>query len=183
MHGTSTALVILVPEAEDRFGAFRRAHDSAARNGSLAHITLLYPFLRERDLQDTAKEKLDALFRQHAAFSFSLTKMARFRGVLYLAPEPAAPFITLTQAIWAQFPDHPPYGGRFSRITPHLQLAQDDDEAALDRWEAGFLAQHGPDLPQHCHATAVHLIDERLGRWHIRWAFPLGASPNPGASA
>lgn len=173
MHGTSTALVILVPEAERRLGAFRRAHDRAAGTGSLAHITLLYPFLRQKDLTTRVDATLAALFARYEAFSFRLQETGRFRGVLHLLPEPAAPFIALTQAIWQAFPDHPPYEGRFSRITPHLQLAQGDDEALLDHLEAEFHSRLGPLLPIHGRAEAVQLIDEQEGRWNIRCSFQL----------
>lgn len=139
MHGTSTALVILVPEAEDRFGAFRRAHDSAARNGSRAHITLLFPSIRQKHLKQEVEGQLSALFHHANPFQFRLDRI-----------------------------------GRFSRITPHLQLAQDDDEAVLDRLEQEFLARFGTDLPIIAKADAVQLIDEEDGRWHIRRKFPMG---------
>lgn len=173
MHGTSTALVIIIPEAESRLGAFRRAHDRAAGTGSLAHITLLYPFLRQKDLNAQVDATLAALFTQFEAFSFRLQETGRFRGVLHLLPDPQCPFIDMTRAIWQAFPDHPPYEGRFSRITPHLQLAQGDDEAQLDQLAAEFHARFGPHLPIHGHAEAVQLIDEQDGRWHIRRSFPL----------
>jgi len=174
MHGISTALVIVAPEAERILGEFRRAHDCAARNGSLAHITLLYPFLRPKELNAGVDGRLASLFRRHAGFPFQLRHSGRFRGVLHLLPEPAAPFIALTQAIWREFPNHPPYEGRFSHITPHLQLAQGDDEALLDRLQAEFHACFGPHLPIHGRAEAVQLIDQRNGQWHVRQSFPLG---------
>ena len=176
MHGISTALVIIVPEAERVLGEFRRAHDSAARNGSLAHITLLYPFLRPKELDAAINRRLETLFSRHAGFAFQLRHSGRFRGVLRLQPEPAAPFIALTQAIWREFPDHPPYEGRFSHITPHLQLAQGDDEALLDRLQAEFHTCLGPLLPIHGRAEAIQLIDERNGRWHVRQTFPLSGA-------
>ncbi len=176
MHGISTALVIIAPEAERLLGEFRRAHDCAARTGSLAHVTLLYPFLRPKELNAGVDGRLDALFRQHAGFPFQLRHSGRFRGVLHLLPEPAAPFIALTQAIWREFPDHPPYEGRFSHITPHLQVAQGDDEALLDRLQAEFHACFGPHLPIHGRAEGVQLIDDQNGQWHVRRNFPLDGS-------
>ena len=46
----------------------------------------------------------------------------RFPRVLYLAPEPAAPFVELTQAIAARWPDHQPYGGEFDSVVPHVTV-------------------------------------------------------------
>ena len=39
-------------------------------------------------------------------------------------PEPAEPFRHLTRAVWAAFPDFPPYGGAFDGSVPHLTLAE-----------------------------------------------------------
>ena len=42
--------------------------------------------------------------------------------VLCLAPEPAEPFRLLTAAVWAAFPEHPPYGGELADLVPHLTV-------------------------------------------------------------
>jgi hypothetical protein len=40
----TTALVILVPEAEALVKAFRERYDPSAAEGMPAHVTVLYPF-------------------------------------------------------------------------------------------------------------------------------------------
>jgi hypothetical protein len=54
--------------------------------------------------------------------------------VVYLAPEPAEPFVELTRALWRRFPGWPPYGGVHPTITPHLTVAWHEklDEAETD---------------------------------------------------
>ncbi len=43
-------------------------------------------------------------------------------NVVYLAPDPAEPFVALTEALAAAFPDCPPYGGAFDEPVPHLTI-------------------------------------------------------------
>jgi hypothetical protein len=44
--------------------------------------------------------------------------------VLWLDPEPALPFRQLTSAVWRAFPQHPPYGGAYNDVVPHLTVAE-----------------------------------------------------------
>ena len=43
-------------------------------------------------------------------------------GTVYLAPSPAAPFRQLTHELFRRFPEHPPYGGAFDDVVPHLSV-------------------------------------------------------------
>jgi hypothetical protein len=44
--------------------------------------------------------------------------------VLWLAPEPDAPFRELIRAVVAAFPAHRPYGGRYGHPVPHLTIGE-----------------------------------------------------------
>jgi hypothetical protein len=46
------------------------------------------------------------------------------QDVLWLDPEPAQPFRQLTAAVWRAFPQHPPYGGAYDDVVPHLTIAE-----------------------------------------------------------
>lgn len=61
--------------------------------------------------------------------------------VLYLAPEDPAPFVRLTGRLSEAFPEHPPYGGRFTEITPHLTVARAGDTERLPGVEADVHSQ------------------------------------------
>ena len=91
-----------------------------------AHVTVLYP--APDDVEGIAQvlapfEPFDVLF----------PRLDRFPGVLWLAPEPAEPFVGMTEAMAARFPDFPPYGGSYSSIVPHLTVAESllDETASL----------------------------------------------------
>ena len=176
MKGTSTALVIAVEQAEAVLGRFRALHDPASAGGGIAHVTLLYPFLKPRALTVEARQRLRAVCAARRPFPFRLATTGRFPGVLYLAPEPAAPFEALTTALWESFPSQPPYEGRFARIVPHLQIAQGDDEAELDALEDQARALLTRIGPIRATARQIQLVDESDGIWRVRWRFRLGSA-------
>jgi hypothetical protein len=93
--------------------------------------------------------------------------------VLYLAPEPDEPFRQLTLAIWDQYPESPPYGGRWPDIVPHLSLAWISDEQKLDRIADDFAHASRGRLPIRATASEVALMEKRSGRWLIRATFGL----------
>ena len=169
-----SALVVLAPAAEPLVQAYRNEHDPAAALGVPAHLTVLYPF-HPPGLAPAILARLAALFAQCAPFDYALAELRRFPGVLYLAPEPEAPFRALTRRVVAAFPDFPPYGGRFMDVIPHLTLAQLEDAGRLDRVAAHFQAVCGARLPLRLRTEAVALMDNEQGAWRVCATFPLGA--------
>ena len=105
-----TALAVDVPEAERLVGSLREQHDPTTRLGVPAHITVLVPFMAPEQLTPAIEARLERTFRMHPAFDFALAGVGRFPGVAFLAPEPAARFMALTEAMVSEFPDHLPYG-------------------------------------------------------------------------
>ena len=162
----ATALVVVVPEAEQLIGALRRAHTPSGRDGMPAHVTLLAPFagLAERD--DDAIRGVCARFHP---FGFALRRTGRFddTGVLYLAPEPAEPFVELIGAFADAFPAH---RSSFDPVVPHVTVAAGLEPGRLDEI-AGQLKRA---LPMRACADDVVLFarsDE--GRWEEQARFPL----------
>jgi len=47
-------------------------------------------------------------------------------GVVWLEPDPAAPFVRLTREVWGGFPACPPYGRADDELEAHLTIAIDD---------------------------------------------------------
>jgi len=99
-------------------------------HGMPPHVTVLYP--SPGDVVGIAETLWD-----FAAFDVDFPRLDRFPGTLWLAPEPAAPFREMTNALVGRFPDYPPYGGAFAHVIPHLTVAQaelDDAAAAIADW-------------------------------------------------
>jgi hypothetical protein len=89
--------------------------------------------------------------------------------VAFLAPEPAAPFIELTQLLVDEF-GIPPYEGAHAQITPHLSVALGNPEGG--RQAAALI---GPRLPISALADRVHLMvgGETTG-WSLLEEYRLG---------
>lgn len=91
-----TALLITVPEAEPLVGEARKRYDPAAGAGVPAHVTVLYPFLREERIGPEVRAELRELFARHRPFALRFAGFGRFPGLLWLAPEPEEPLQALT---------------------------------------------------------------------------------------
>ncbi|MEB2344129.1 MAG: 2'-5' RNA ligase family protein [Deltaproteobacteria bacterium] len=168
-----SALVVLVPAAEPLVATFRSQFDRSAIRGLPAHITVLYPFRHPDSLSSELLRDLQALFRGHRRFSFSLAGACGFPGVVYLAPQPVAPFDALMRDAASRFPDTPPYGGMFAHPVPHLTVAQDPPARCLLEVTSQFLRAAGAKLPLQCMADEVALAVKRAGRWSVGPRFPL----------
>lgn len=166
-------MVILVSEVEPLVGPFRLKHDPSAGRDMPAHITIDYPFLPGIDPGQQLHRELAELFAKIDAFQFAFRDLARFPDVLYLVPDPVAPFKQLIDMVVARFPESLPYGGAFDNIVPHLTIAQTEDQEIL-KWIECQLARLLPEyLPLSTQAERVWLMDNRTGIWQKRNSFPL----------
>jgi 2'-5' RNA ligase len=128
-------------------------------NDMPAHVTVVYP-----SAGDVAV--LTEVLGEFTPFEVVFRRLDRFPGVLWLAPEPAAPFVELTEATVARFPHFAPYGGRYSSIIPHLTVAQ----ASLD--ETAELVE--PLLPLESYVDSVVLYTSNDSRhWREVHVFDL----------
>ena len=167
-----SAFIVHVPDAEPRVGSLRERFDATVKLGVPAHITVLTPFMPPGRITAAVLEQAGRALGQVAAFPFTLRKVRRFPAVAYLAPEPAAPFVALTQNLVRSFPDYPPFRGEFESIIPHLTVAHGtapDVEAAATELE-GVMQKHGP-VESTC--SAVTLIANSSGRWKTMHVFDL----------
>lgn len=161
---------VTLPSALERV---RRRHDVAAASGAPAHVTLLFPFMPVARLEPRVRRELAEIACAVMSFEVRFAEVGRFPGVVYLAPEPAAPFARLTASIVAQFPDYPLYGGAHPEVVPHLTLTE-SDEAPLD----AIAVAARRSLPFTRHVSAIELLTEdRAGRWQGHWRIPLGVRP------
>jgi 2'-5' RNA ligase superfamily len=154
-----TALIVVVPEAEQAIGDLRLRYDQSAALGVPAHITVLFPFGDSDRIDDDAVAQVFAAF---SAFDFVLDRVERWdNGIVWLHPEPSRPFEDLTAAVWERWPDHPPYEGAFDVVIPHLTVSETPIDVHLE-------------LPISSHASEVTLIEEGAdGHWAIRSTFSL----------
>lgn len=171
-----SALVVLVPEAEKLVAPFRTAYDPSAAAGVPAHVTVLFPFVSPAQTDDATLNRLRACFCAHPPFQFGLIGIKQFPGVIYLAPEPDAPFRALTLAARAAFPECPPYEGKHSDIIPHLTVGSVTDAQVVKRMTQDLVAAAERFLPIAVRATEITLMDNRHGPWEVVTTFALGGS-------
>ncbi len=167
-----SALVIQVPEAESLVGSYRWEHDPVARLGVPAHITLIYPFIPP-SLIAIDRSRLAELLSTYPVFDFSLTKLDRFPGVLYLAPSPREKIIELIKIIAAAFPKYPPYSGNFPEINPHLTIAQSEDSKLLEKIAEEISSKVKQELPILKTVTESSLFELNNGLWNKTGTYPL----------
>lgn len=172
---TQTAVIVPVPAAEPLVGRHRDRLDAAAAMGVPAHVTVLYPFVEPADVTEELMATLAAAVRSVSAFECRLSGTRWFGDdVLWLDPEPAQPFRQLTAAVWAAFPEHPPYGGAHDDVVPHLTVA----ERRLADLPALRTAEHAVkrDLPLVTTVARATLIagTDAPSSWRVLRELPLG---------
>ncbi len=163
---------IIVPvEVPIAIRRLRDRLDPTALDGVPAHLTLLYPFKAPAELDESVRETIGGIVAAEPTFPFALTHVGRWPDVVYLAPEPEAPFRRLIDALSAAFPEYPPYRGEHDDVVPHVTIASDP--------RPGYLAaaEHAlpPMLPVRDVAREAWLIEHVPGRlWTTVWRFPFG---------
>ena len=163
--------MIRVPEAEPLVGEWRRRFDPSAALGIPAHITVVYPFVPVEEMDAGVQAELRGLFAEVASCRFELSAPARFPSVLYLKPEPDAALRAIIEGVVGRFPEHPPYGGAFDDLMPHITVAQSGDEDLLARVESELPR----GLPVEVDVAEAVLMTERDdGLWRVADTFPFG---------
>lgn len=164
-----TGLVVPVPAADSLVAPWRDQFDPAAAYGVGPHITVLFPFLSIADIGGGELAAVGALAARHPAFDVEFRRCGRFPGVRYLAPEPAAPLPALTAAVWAGWPQTPPYGGQFDDPIPHLTVTDGAADSDSRRAESALAA----GLPLPCRVDGIDLVAFDGRRWTTAASFPL----------
>ena len=162
-----SGIIVPVPEAESLVRELRYEHDPSARLGVPAHITLVFPFappevaLREGD-------NLARVFDGFSRFAFSLVGVDRFPATAYLLLSERQPFVRMTEAIVARWPQYQPYGGLFPERIPHLTVADHVGAQVLTAVEDSLR----PRLPVQCLATEAWLMcSAQDGLWRKARSF------------
>jgi 2'-5' RNA ligase len=160
-----TALVIEIAGAEPFDEIRRELMPATVASGIPFHVTLLSPF---GELADEARE----FFAERHPFDFALTRVATWPDVVYVVPEPDGELRALMRALFARFPEWPPYGGIHDEVIPHATLGDGVDAEAV---RADVERRAAPYLPHRCQARDVSFLEEFApDRWRERERFPLG---------
>jgi hypothetical protein len=169
----STAIIVVASQAGPVTGGWYEVYSKAGSEGMPPHVTLLVPFVPVDLFDAGVDERLRSVFARFRPLEYALTRLRRWLGtILYLSPEPARPFVELTEALVDAFPGYLPYEGAHEEILPHATVAVSDDEALLARIEADVQ----PHLPIACRAVEATLVERgRDLRWRPRTVYRLGS--------
>jgi 2'-5' RNA ligase len=165
--GTS-ALLLQLPDVAPHLKPWI---DQWPHDGFTTHVTILVPFLHDSEIDEGVLAELRTLFAGFAAFDVTFAQTARFPTVVYLAPDPEQPFRDLTAAVYARWPQRPPYAGKYD-ATPHASVVYDRTEAEYEEVARELETR----LPLRARAAAVDLLIYDGSRWNVRERFPLSES-------
>ncbi len=159
-----------VPQA---LAGLRERWDGVALAGAGPHVTILYPFLPCDALGPAERRELAAIAGSVPAFEVRFGRARRFPDLVWIEPEPADRFVALTAAVVERWPGHPPYGGRFETVIPHMTLVE-SAVAPLEAIEEAA-ARVAPFVRR---AQRMELwCQDAAGRWRPRWRIPFGVRP------
>ena len=172
-----TVIIVPVPEAESAVDLLRRAHTSDGAEGMPAHVTLLYPFTDDSQLVAGRIAEVRRVLEPFAAFEFVLSEVRRFDNLpsesyVWLAPTPSSPFVAMVDELTRAFPEHPPFGGAFTTVVPHLTIAASTDEDLLSR----VTNQIADSLPIKARAERACVMQRVGGVWRLRAEVLLSSS-------
>ncbi len=155
-----TMIAALVPDAEALVGELRARFDPTARRGLGAHLTLVYPFLEPAAVDEAAVDALRDAVAPVAAFRCTFGAVRWFdRRVLWLAPEPVAPFREIAERVRRAVPAVP---SADRELVPHLTVGLRRAASAQDLEAAAEIL--APALPLVTRIDRVHLL-ARGERW------------------
>jgi len=165
-------VVVRVPALDQMIDELRRRFHLALKpNGIRPHITSLIPFLPAAELAEERElPALRALCAGLRPFDVSFSRTDRFPRVLYLAPEPAEPFIAFTRALMGGWPQLEAYAGEHKHVVPHLTVTTSRPPRVFDALDEAL----APLLPVRAQieAAQVYLFDGR--RWTEHASLPFG---------
>jgi 2'-5' RNA ligase len=165
-----SAILVPVPAAEEIVGRWRELYDPVAPVGVPAHITLIVPWLPPGEITPVDVAELRDCIGAVPAFDFKLTEVGWFaRRVLWVAPEPAEMFRSLTNMLADRF-GTPPWADEFDEIVPHLTVAHaSGDGVELGRVEDDIRLH----LPVACRASEVWVMVGDGRRWTTEARLPF----------
>jgi len=168
-----SVLLVPVPELEGfvrgRTAHYDRDYVSGDPDFTHAHITALGPFLDVVTQADV--DTIATIAAGLEPFEFTLGVVDTFpNGIIHLVPDPDDPFRALTRALWAAYPQCPPYAGTFDDVRPHLTLDRRSDTVT----EQSTRVLLGATLGARCRAERLDLAWYAAGDCHVLRSWRLG---------
>lgn len=178
-----SAVIVPFLQADGLLRPWRARWQPAAPVGIPACVTLAYPFLTPEELGPDTLHGLAEIFGGQPPLSIRLAGVARWPGLVVLAPEPAEPFVALAEQLQARFPTSRTPGE--GTLVPQVTALRSPDDQLLDE-AAATLAERLPLDLSVAEAWLVQAAGSQRAwlvagagdgeRWTLRMRFPLGVS-------
>lgn len=138
-------------------------------------LTLLYPWIAAEAVTAADVDSLRSFFAARPPFAFDLVRVTEFPGIVaYAVPEPDEELREMMRALWAPYPQYPPYCEPGSDPPPHATLGRVEGDYAITLAQARERVE--PLLPVRCEIHEAALMEEyELERYRVRDSFPLAA--------
>lgn len=157
-----SGLVLAVPVLQQFVERHRHPSDASGELGVPAHVTALYPWVRQ-PLTDDVLDGCARVVRGFGPLSMTFRQVATFPvGVVYLVPEPDGRLRELTRRLVEAYPDCIPYDGEHPDPQPHLTVTTGPvgELSELADRVAGDLT------PTHCVVTTLTALEQQpSGHW------------------
>jgi len=166
-----SGLIVPLPDLEPVVGDWRARYDTQFAD-TPAHVTVLFPWIPPASLTEADLDAVGQLAASWQPFEVVFARFGVFddADVHYLAPEPADPFLALTEDLCTVWPEYPPYEGAFAEVVPHLTVSTSADATQAAEFRAALTAQ----LPVRTVARELAAVEVIDGRCRVRRSFRLG---------
>jgi len=173
----SFVTLLLADQAPELAAAHDELYPERVVEGIPLSVTLLYPFVPATALGDAESVALREFFASRPGFSFEIGRVAQWEGggAVYGVPEPDDELRATMRALWARYPQYPPYGEPGGDPPPHASLTLDggpDPNTLRERVEQRL----APLLPVPFTIREATLMEEyEPDRYRVRGTFRFGA--------
>ncbi len=137
-------------------------------------LTLLYPWKPPSEVTQDDLDRLTDFFASTPRPEFRLSKVAFFpETVAYAVPEPDEELRSMMRALWAMYPEYPPYRDPAGDPPPHCTLGRLSGNHAITFEHAQRRVE--PLLPITCRIDTATLMEEYApNRCRVATNFPFG---------
>src|ERR1051325_816580 len=145
-------LLLVTPDAEPLVGQWRSEHDSAARFGVPAHVTVRTPFLPPEHWRDPEV----SLLERFLPIEVTLARLENRPGALVIIVEPDGELREITAAATSAWPTLAPHKGNRPDLAYHMTVVRTADER-IRRQASEDIA---PRLPRTVTGTEMWALTE-----------------------